>query len=74
MDMDHVHLLSLIAATDTTPTAFVAPEQVEDAGDACITAWCRRNGVASAEVQRICTLYLKPVREGDTMQEWLEPG
>lgn len=62
-----IQLLNLIAATNETPTAFVTPEQVEEASDACIRTWCRQNGVAPDEVERACALYLKPAHEGDTL-------
>jgi len=67
-----VHLLSLIAASQTTPTALVSPDQVEEASHACISEWCRRNGVGPEAVQRVCALYLKPEHEDDTMHEWLD--
>jgi len=65
-------LLSLIAATEETPTALVSVDVIEDASDACIAAWCRREGIAPATVQRICALYLKPEQEDDTMRTLLQ--
>jgi Helicase conserved C-terminal domain/PLD-like domain/Type III restriction enzyme, res subunit len=71
LDLSPVQLLHLIEATETTPTALVAPDEIEDASDACIRAWCLRSNVPPDDVQRICTLYLKPETEVDTMREWL---
>jgi hypothetical protein len=53
-------LLELIEATEETPIAFVAPDIVEAATDACIQAWCDRYQVAASDVERVCALYLKP--------------
>jgi hypothetical protein len=65
-------LLSLIAAAESTPTALVTPEEVEQASDACIAAWCRQVGVSPEAVTRSCTLYLKPQREGETLRDVLQ--
>jgi hypothetical protein len=64
-------LLDLIESTDETPIAFVAPETVEAASDACIAAWCDRNQVAENEVERVCALYLTPERDGNGLRELL---
>ncbi|MEB3884064.1 helicase-related protein [Lyngbya sp. CCY1209] len=52
-----------IACEAETPTANVDYEWVETMGDRCVKRWCDDNRVPSDEVERICTLYLKP--EGD---------
>lgn len=72
LNLNPVQLLSLIAVTENTPTALITPEEVEQASDACIEAWCRQTGVPSDDVERICVLYLKPAREADTLRDWLQ--
>jgi hypothetical protein len=64
-------LLELIEATEQTPIAFVAPDIVEAATDACIKAWCDRYLIAASNVERVCALYLKPQGDGDSLREWL---
>jgi hypothetical protein len=64
-------LLDLIESTEETPIAFVAPDIVEAASDACIRAWCDRNQIAQEEVERVCALYLKPEQDEDTLKGWL---
>ena len=67
-------LLDLIVCTEEEPPAWVAPEEVEAAADACIRAWCADTGTLAEEVTRLCTLYLKP-RSGDHGAEpWLLAG
>jgi hypothetical protein len=66
-----VKLLDLIACTEDTETALVDYNQVEELSDACIRAWCDKEGVNPEEVVRECTLYLKPEHESDTVKDWL---
>lgn len=61
-------LLHLIAADETTPTALVDPDVVETEADACIHAWCAQSGVPAHDVERVCTLYLKPESMEDTIK------
>lgn len=72
MSPNPVQLLSLIAATENTPTALVTPEEVEQASDACIALWCRQTAVPPDDVERVCALYLKPEQEDDTLPGWLQ--
>lgn len=68
---DVVKLLDLIACTENTETALVDYDQVEELSNACIQAWCDKEGVKPEDVVRECTLYLKPEQEGDNIKDWL---
>lgn len=70
---DVVALLDLLACTEDTKIAFVDFDRVEQLSDACINAWCEREGVNPKEVTRECALYLKPEGEGDNVKDWLNP-
>ncbi len=66
-----VNLLDLIACTEDTEIAVVDYDLVEELSDACIKAWCNKQSVPDEEVERICTLYLKPTHESDDVGNWL---
>lgn len=65
------HILHLIECDANTETALVDGNLIENESDACIRLWCERNQVFPDEVIRECTLYLKPEKENDTFQEFL---
>jgi len=66
-----VKLLDLIACTEDTEIAAVEYDRVEELSDACIKAWCNKQGILPEEVERVCALYLKPAHEGDNIADWL---
>ena len=65
-------ILNLIECHPETEVALVEAKHVEKLSDACIRAWCKRNGISEEEVVRECTLYLKPESEGDSWGNWLK--
>jgi superfamily II DNA or RNA helicase len=70
--MDIAVILDYIACQDKTPTAIVDHDLVEDWSNACIEAWCRSQKVESAQVIRICAMYLKPSKEEDSFEHMLD--
>lgn len=72
-ELDVVQLLELIACTENKEIALVDPERIEQLSDACIQAWCEREGVNPEEVMRECVLYLKPAGVGENFRDWLNP-
>ena len=63
-----VELLNMISCSETTPTAFVEPDDIERAASRCVRRWCRENTVEESAVRRVCTLLLKPESSGDSPQ------
>lgn len=66
-----VKLLDIIACTEDTEIAVADYDLVEELSDACIKAWCNKQGISPEEVERVCALYLKPVNEGDDLENLL---
>jgi hypothetical protein len=66
-----VQALDLIACTEDTETALVDLDEVDRLSDVCIRVWCGQHGADAGDVVRICALYLKPERDGDSVREWL---
>ncbi|MCC5668013.1 phospholipase D-like domain-containing protein [Nostoc sp. CHAB 5784] len=68
---DIIKLLNLIACNEDTEIAVVDYGLVEELSDACIKAWCNKQSISPEEVERICTLYLKPESEPDELESLL---
>lgn len=66
-----VALLNKIACDEDTPVAHVDFEQVENLSDICLDRWCKQHQVVPDEVERICSLYLKPENQKDDLKELL---
>ena len=60
---DIVKILNKIACEENTPTAHVDYDFIENLSDICIQYWCKKNKALPDDIQRICTLYLKPENE-----------
>jgi|AMZC01.1.fsa_nt_AMZC01000485.1_27 superfamily II DNA or RNA helicase len=61
-----IEMLRVIQSTETTATAGVDPNTIEQASDRCIQAWCSLTGNSPNEIYRICALYLAP-RQSESM-------
>lgn len=68
---DIIKILNLIACNEDTEIAVVDYGLVEELSDACIRTWCNKQGISPEEVERICTLYLKPESEPDGLERLL---
>ena len=66
-----VTVLNKIACDENTPTANVNYDEIEALSNVCIELWCHKNQVYPDDVERICTLYLKPESEEDNFTELL---
>ncbi|MEM1168987.1 MAG: helicase-related protein [Cyanobacteria bacterium P01_H01_bin.35] len=66
-----VAVLNKIACEKSTPTANVNYDEIEAISNGCIELWCENNKVSPDNVERICTLYLKPESEEDNFKELL---
>lgn len=53
-------LLNLIACKAGTPRAWVGIAEIEREAAKAIAIWCKDHAIEVDEVERICTLYLKP--------------
>ncbi len=53
-------ILDLIACDRQTEIARSEFDEVDRLGNACIELWCSSNSIPPEEVERICTLYIKP--------------
>lgn len=53
-------LLNLIACKAETPRAMVGAVEIEQEAAKAIEVWCTIHGVELDEVERVCTLYLRP--------------
>ncbi|GGA15072.1 helicase-related protein [Okeania sp. KiyG1] len=66
-----VTVLNKIACDENTPTANVNYDEIEALSNICLELWCENNQVSPDDVERICTLYLKPESEEDNLTELL---
>jgi len=55
-----IEMLELIQSTETTPTAGIDPNEVEQASEQCIHTWCKSHKVSPVNIYRICSLYIVP--------------
>lgn len=62
-------LLNLIACKAGTPRAMVGVAEIEREAAKALGIWCKDRAVEVDEVERICTLYLKP--QDDTLKKLL---
>lgn len=60
-----VNVLDAIACHEGTEIANVDYDEVEKLSHSCIQAWCEKHHAKWEDVERICTLYLKPEKAGD---------
>jgi hypothetical protein len=72
IEPDVVKLLNKIACEKDTPTAHVDYDFIEDLADTCLNLWCEQNQAFPDDVQRICSLYLKPDKEEDDIKLLLD--
>ena len=69
-----VTVLNKIACDENTPIAHTNYDEIEVLSNGCIELWCKNNQVSPDDVERICTLYLKPESEEDNFTELLLPN
>lgn len=67
-----IELLKEIACTPDTQPAAHKPQLIEKYADTCIKAWCAKQDVEPSDVERICTLYLKPSTHDDELDRLLK--
>lgn len=65
---DIVKILNKIVCEENTATAHVDYDIIENLSDICIQDWCKNNKALPDDIQRICTLYLKPENEDDDLK------
>lgn len=65
---DIVKILNKIACEENTPTAHVDYDLIESLSDICLQYWCQKNKALTDDVERICTLYLKPENDDDDLK------
>ncbi len=66
-----VIVLNKIACEESTPTANVNYDEIEALSNICLELWCKNNQIYPDDVERICTLYLKPESQEDNFTELL---
>ncbi|MEP6533598.1 hypothetical protein NDI40_27470 [Microcoleus vaginatus ZQ-A3] len=66
-----VNVLETIACHEGTEIANVDYAEVEELSHFCIQAWCEKHNAKWEDVERICTLYLKPEKAGDSLADLL---
>jgi len=66
-----VAVLNKIACDENTPIAHTNYDEIEVLSNGCIELWCENNKISPDDVERICTLYLKPESEEDNFTELL---
>lgn len=66
-----VELLNMIECERNIPAAEIDPEWVEQATAACLSAWCKQQGVAADEVVRVCNMLLVPKEGVGSFGDWL---
>ena len=70
-ELEIVTVLNKIACDENTPIAHVNYDEIEALSNICLELWCEKNQVSPDDVERICTLYLKPESEEDNLRELL---
>lgn len=65
-------LLDLIECGKEENPAWEDLNTVERMSSICISAWCAYHNVEADQVERVCTLYLKPQEDQLSLQEWLD--
>ncbi|MEG4990147.1 C-terminal helicase domain-containing protein [Microcoleus sp. BR0-C5] len=66
-----VNVLETIACHEGTEIANVDYDEVEKLSHSCLQAWCEKHNAKWEEVERICTLYLKPEKAEDGLADLL---
>lgn len=64
-----VNVLDAIACHEETEIANVDYDEVEKLSHSGIQAWCEKHSAKWEDVERICTLYLKPEKAGDGLAD-----
>jgi hypothetical protein len=68
-----IGLLKLLECNVETPTAFVDGDVIDVHGNECVRLWCKQKEIKPDEVERICSLFLKPEDDGDKLNTYLTP-
>ncbi len=66
-----VTVLNKIACDENTLIAHVNYDEIEALSNICLELWCEKNQVSPDDVERVCSLYLKPEAESDNLRELL---
>ncbi|MGB3511361.1 MAG: C-terminal helicase domain-containing protein [Microcoleaceae cyanobacterium] len=66
-----VTVLNKIACDENTPIAHVNYDKIEALINIFLELWCEKNHVSPDDVERVCSLYLKPEAEEDNLRELL---
>lgn len=67
-----VNILDWIACEETTETAEVDYDKVEELSHVCIQKWCNKHQFIADDVERICTLYLVPENQKENLEDLLK--
>ncbi len=68
---DTTRILDTISCNEETPIAHINYDEIENLSDVCLRLWCEQNKILPDDVERICSLYLKPEHEEDQLKEML---
>lgn len=66
-----VNILDIIACDEKTEIANVDYDEVEKLSHSCIQSWCEKHNAKVEDVERICTMYLKPEKAEDGLADLL---
>ena len=66
-----VNVLEAIVCHEGTEIANVDYPEPEEISHFCIQAWCEKHNAKQEDVERICTLYLKPEKAEDGLADLL---
>lgn len=71
LQLTDARVLDLIECDPDTNTALINRDRIEHFADQCLQAWCEIKNLDPDTIQRVCTLYIKPVQEEDSVTEYL---
>jgi hypothetical protein len=66
-----IKILSTISCEENIPIAHVHYDVIENLSNTCLEKWCSQNNILPDDVERVCSLYLKPKDTEDSLKELL---
>lgn len=72
LDWKQTQILDLISCTPIAPKALVERNIVENIAYDCLKKWSVRHKIDPDEIERICTLYIKPNATSDSFKDFLQ--
>lgn len=71
LQLTDARMLDMIECEPDTNTALIDRDSIEYFADQCLQMWCETKNIDPDNVQRICTLYIKPAQEEDSVPKYL---